>query len=443
MIVNKIRELAKNKGFIKYFNNTSWLLLQRIFRILSGLFIGIWVTRFLGPNQFGILSYAQSFVALFAAFSSLGLNRLLTRELVINPDEENVLLGTSFILQTIGSLILTGFLIIGLSVIDHDPITNQIIILLAIPTFLQSFGIIDNLYQSRVQGKFSAVVNIINIVISAIIKVTLIYFEAPLLYFVYALILDAIILALGFTLSYSKWYNSISNWKFSTPKAKSLLKDSWPMIMSGIIVTIYMKVDQIMIHEYLAADQVGIYSAAARLSEAWAFIPTILTTSLFPAIVNAKKKNEKLYYQRIQKLYDLMVYLSLAIAIPMSFLSNWLVVLLYGLPFEESGPVLALHIWGSIFIFLGVARGGWILNENLQRYSIYYLGAGMIANIILNFILIPTQGIIGAAWATVIAQSISVLFAPLLFKKTRISFFMMTKSLLFISLFHNEYKKND
>lgn len=441
MIGAKIQKLKQNKGFIKYFNNTSWLLLQRIFRIFSGLFIGIWVTRFLGPNQFGILSYAQSFVALFAAFSSLGLNRLLTRELVRNPDQENILLGTSFILQTIGSIVLTIFLIIGLLLIDHDPLTTQIIILLAIPTFLQSFGIIDNLYQSRVHGKYSAIVNIINILISAAIKISLIYFEASLIYFVYALIFDAIILAIGFVISYKKWHNSIFSWQFSLSKAKTLLKDSWPMIMSGIIVTIYMKVDQIMIHEFLSAEQVGLYAAAARLSEAWAFIPSILTTSLFPAIVNAKKNNKKLYYSRIQKLYDLMVYISLAIAIPISFISSWVVVFLYGSSFAESAPVLALHIWGSIFIFLGVARGGWILNENLQRYSIYYLGAGMIANIVLNFILIPTHGIVGAAWATVIAQSISVLFAPLLFKPTRLSFYMMVKSLLFISLFNN--KNND
>tara|TARA_R110000764_G_scaffold230119_1_gene321233 strand:- start:737 stop:2068 length:1332 start_codon:yes stop_codon:yes gene_type:complete len=443
MIVDKIRKLKQDKGFIKYFNNTSWLLLQRILRIFSGLFIGIWVTRFLGPNQFGILSYAQSFVALFAAFSSLGLNRLLTRELVRNPDQEYIILGTSLVLQTLGSIILTFFLIIGLLFIEHDPLTTQIIILLAIPTFLQSFGIIDNLYQSKVQGRYSAIVNIITIIISATIKVALIYFETSLIYFVYALILDSVILAMGFVISYKKWYDTIFSWQFSLLKAKTLLKDSWPMIMSGIIVTVYMKVDQIMIHEFLNADQVGLYAAAARLSEAWSFIPTILTTSLFPAIVNAKKNNEKLYYNRIQKLYDLMVYISLAIAIPISFISNWAVVFLYGTSFAESAPVLTLHIWGSIFIFLGVARGGWILNENLQRYSIYYLGAGMIANVVLNIFLIPSQGIVGAALATVIAQSISVLFAPLLFKKTRLSFYMMIKSLLFISLFNNFKSNND
>ena len=233
----------------------------------------------------------------FAAFSSLGLNRLLTRELVRNPNQEHIILGTSLALQTIGSIILTILLIIGLLFIEHDPLTTQIIILLAIPTFLQSFGIIDNLYQSKVQGKYSAIVNIITIIISAIIKVLLIYLETSLIYFVYALILDAVILALGFLISYKKWYGTIFSWKFSYLKAKTLLKDSWPMIMSGIIVTVYMKVDQIMIHEFLNADQVGLYAAAARLSEAWTFIPTILTTSLFPAIVNAKKNNEKLYLQ--------------------------------------------------------------------------------------------------------------------------------------------------
>ena len=210
--------------------------------------------------------------------------------------------------------------------------------------------------------------------------------------------------------------------------------DSWPLVLSGIIVSIYMKIDQVMIKEMMNTASVGQYSAAVRLSEAWYFIPSVISTSLFPAIINAKKLNEELYYNRLQNLYDLMVVLSVSIALPMTFLSDWVVNLLYGNEFYLSGSVLSIHIWAGVFVFLGVSREGWVLGENLQRYTILYLGLGMIFNVILNIILIPYNGIYGAAMATLISQAVSVLFAPVLFKKTRISFFMMIKSLTFVSL---------
>ncbi len=419
---------------MRYFKNTSWVFGEKILRIITALIIGVLVTKYLGPRDFGVLSYAQSFIAIFLAFSTLGLNGILVRELVKKQSDRDVLLGTVFILQTIGSIILITLLIITISLNDNDAFTNKIIIILGSVTFLQSFNVIDLYFQSIVQSKLVVKVNIVGLIISSILKIILLIIEAPLIYFVYVIVIDSAVLVIGFILFYQKKGQSIKKWKFSKVRAKKLLKDSWPLILSGIIVSIYMKVDQVMIKEMMDDESVGQYAAAVRLSEAWYFIPGVICASLFPAIVNAKTKSEELYYDRIQRLYDLMVLLSLSIAIPMTFTSNWLVDFLYGQEFYLTGDVLSLHIWAGVFVFLGVSRGGWILNENLQRYSSLYLGLGMITNVGLNYILIPYTGIMGAAWATLIAQSVSVLFAPILFRPTRLSFYMMIKSLFFVSV---------
>jgi len=212
------------------------------------------------------------------------------------------------------------------------------------------------------------------------------------------------------------------------------------MILNLVFVSIYMRIDQVMIKEIMNSNAVGQYSAAVSLSQAWYFIPTVIGSSLFPAIINAKKINKKLYYGRVQNLYDLMVLLAISIALPLTFLSDLLVNLLFGSEFTETGSVLSVHIWAGVFVFLGVSGSKWTLNENLQRYSSLCLFIGMLANIVLNLVMIPKFGIIGAALATLFSQSISVVFAPLLFKQMRPSIRMMLKSLSLISIIRRIFK---
>ncbi|MCR1025127.1 flippase [Cellulophaga baltica] len=439
-MINRIKELKNNSSFMRYFTNTSWVMGEKLLQIVSSIIIGVWVARYLGPENLGILSYAQSYVAIFLSFSTLGLNGILVRELVLNPQDKNNLVGTSFILQSLGSILLMSVLVIGIQFTKNTDLLNKIIIILGTVTFFQSFGVIKSYFESIVESKYIVYVSVIGMVISSVLKVYLILTEAPLIYFVYVILSDSIVIALGQIYFYKKKKLSLKSWTFSAQKAKKLLKDSWPLILSGIIVSVYMKVDQIMIKEIMDTASVGQYSAAVRLSEAWYFIPIVISSSLFPAVVNAKKISEELYYKRLQKLYDLMVIISLSIAIPFTFLSEFLVQFLYGDAYYLSGGVLSIHIWTGIFVFLGVSRGNWILNENLQRYTSLYLGIGMLINLILNWFFIPKFGIIGAAYATLISQSVSVLFAPYLFKATRISFYMMIKSLTFYNIIINSKK---
>jgi len=432
-MLNKIKSLQNNTGFMKYFKNTSWLMIEKVTRIIAALVIGVWVTRYLGPTNFGILTYAQSFVALFAAFSTLGLNVLLVRELVLKPKDKYVLLGTAFTLQTLGSIVLMVLLFVAITVNDNEELTNKIILIIGSLTFLNSFNVIGSYFQSVVKNKLPAILGVLGLVLSSIMKIILIFSEAPLLYFVYVLAIDIIFLTIGTLYIYSLNKQQLAKWRFSRAKAKALLSDSWPLILNVIFISIYMQIDRVMIKEILDQTSVGQYSAAVTLSQAWYFVPAIICTSLFPAIVNAKKMNATLYYSRLQKLYNLMAIIGLSIAIPVTFLSDWIIEFLYGKEFYPTAEVLTIHIWAGVFVFLGVAVSKWVLTENLQRIGSANLFIGMLSNVGLNFILIPKYGISGAAMATLVSQSISVLFAPMLFKKTRPSSIMMLKALCLFS----------
>jgi O-antigen/teichoic acid export membrane protein len=247
-------------------------------------------------------------------------------------------------------------------------------------------------------------------------------------------LVDQLTLALSLYLAYRYQKLGSFYWHFDIPIAKQLLKDSWPLIFSGLVVMIYMRIDQVMIKEMLGEREVGLYSAAVRLSEVWYFIPIIVTSSLFPAIVSAKKESEKLYYTRLQRLFTTLVWMAIVVAVATTFLSDWLVALLYGEAYKETGRVLMLNIWTGLFVSLGVASSSWLTNENLQQLALYRTLSGAISNIILNFLLIPIYGIGGAAIATLISYMAAALIFDIFHKKTRRLFIMKIETVLFKGL---------
>ena len=406
-MIDKIILLKHHQGFMKYFKNTSWLFFEKMLRMFVGLFVGIWVTRYLGPERFGLFSYAQSFVGLFVVIATLGLDGIVVRELVKDESRTNDLIGTAFYLKLIGAILTLLVLVIATQFTSNDRYTNLLVFIIASATIFQSFNVVDLYFQSKVLSKYVVFSNIISLFISSIVKITLILINAPLVAFAWAILFDSIVLALGFIYFFLKYsISEIKKIKFNKTIAISLLKDSWPLILSGVVISIYMKIDQVMIQDMLGSEAVGQYAAATRLSEIWYFIPTILVSSLFPAIVNARKQSEELYYSRLQKLFDLVVWIAIVIALPMTFLSDMIVDILYGKQYSQAASVLMIHIWASIFVFLGVISSNWYINENLQLLAFLRAFYGMISNIFLNLLLITKYGIQGAAIATLISYMI-------------------------------------
>ncbi len=433
-MVTRLKSLKNHPGFVKYFKNTSWLFAEKIFRIITVLFVGIWMARYLGPEKFGLYNYAISFAGIFMAISTLGLDSIVVRELVKAENQANELIGTAFWLKLITAVLALLFLLFAIQFTENDSYTNILILIIASATIFQSFNVVDMYFQSQVLSKYMVYANIISLFISSLVKITLIINQAPLIAFAWVILFDSIVLALGFIYFFLK--NStlkIKKFPFRTTITIVLLRDSWPLILSGIAIAIYMKIDQVMINAMLNSKAVGEYAAAVQLSEGWYFIPVVITASLFPAIINAKKQSKQLYDARLQKLYDLMVWAAITIALPVTFLSDWLTNLLYGDQYHQVGGVLSIYIWAGVFVFLGVANGKWLIIENLQKFAMMNTIAGAIINIVLNYVLIPSIGILGAAWATLIAYAFSGYILLVAFKKTRRSFANLSKSLFFIT----------
>lgn len=405
-MISKFKTLSEHKGFMKYFKNTSWLFAEKVLRMFVGLVVGVWVARYLGPEQFGLFSYAQSFVGLFSAIATLGLDGIVVRELVKDTNRRDELIGTAFWLKLIGAIAVLLILGIAVNFTSNDYSTNIIVFIVASATVFQSFNVVDFYFQSKVMSQYVVFANVISLFFSSTVKIVLILNEAPLVAFAWTVLLDSFVLACGFSYYYIKNNSkfNIQNLTFNKSMAINLLRDSWPLILSNMVIAIYMRIDQVMIMEMMDAEAVGQYAAAVRISELWYFIPMVISSSLFPAIINAKAKSEELYYARLQKLYDLMVWMAIAIAFPMTFLSDWVVEILYGGKYNQAGSVLMIHIWTGVFVFLGIAFSGYLTVENLTKKSFYRTLLGAILNVLLNLIFIPKYGINGSAIATLLGQ---------------------------------------
>lgn len=418
---------------LKILANTAWLFADRVVRMGASLVVGVWVARYLGTQQFGLFNYVSAFAAIFSPIANLGLDNIVIRRIMSDSANREQILGTTFWLKLFASI---GTILLAVSAFSlsskNDVQGIYLIAILATASIFQAFDTIDLWFQSQVQSKYTVLARNTAFIVNTIVKVVLISVKAPLVVFAWVSFSELGMSALLLCHFYKTKGYSMRLWSWNKNVAQSLVSESWPLILSGLSIMIYMKIDQIMLGKMLDNDAVGTYSAAARISEVWYFIPTAIVSSVSPSIYAAKENSEKLYYQRIGKLQRLLVLISIVISVPMTFMSGIIISTLYGSAYTTAEPILAIHIWASLFVFMGVATSPWFIAENLNCLSMYRTLIGAVSNVILNLVLIPKYAGVGAAVATVISYSIAVFFSNMTNSRTSKIFKLQIKSFFLI-----------
>lgn len=423
------RYIVHQPKLVKVINNISWLFLDRILRMGVGLLVGVWIARYLGPEKFGLLNYATAFVALFSVVVGLGFPNIVVRDIVHDSGAKEEILGTAIFLQFITGLLTYLILIFIIFWLRSDNTELRYLMLILGSIMIFRFGdIAIYWFESQIQSRYTVWVQNTVFLLFTVLKIGLVLNNASLADFAWVMSAEAILTSVCMTVMLNIYGPRLHQLKFKLERAKKLLVSGWPLLLSGMAVMVYMKIDQIMLGEMLDDKTVGIYSAAVRASEVWYFIPTAIVATLYPLILDAKKQDEEKYLQLLQRLYDLMTWLAISLALPLTFFSKVIMVLLFGPLFEASGDVLALHIWTSIFVFLGIAGNTWYTAENRQILIFQKSIIAVVINIALNFLLISDFGVIGAAFATLIAQAMAAMFSDYFYEKTRPMFFMKLKS---------------
>lgn len=409
------------------------------------LFVSVWVARFLGPENYGFISYAQSFVALFAGISTLGLDSIVIRELNYNKKNRDKLLGSAFFLKFSGAIISLVIISIILFLSNNNFLTSLEIFIIASSVIFQSFNVIDFYFQSEVKSKYSVFANIISLSIISFIKILLIIFKAPLIYFIITISVDSIVLAISLIIFYNKDKLLIKKWKFEKKTTILLLKNSWPLMLSYMSYLIYARIDQVMIKNMIDNKSVGLYSVAFNIYQIPVFIPVVLSQSIYPYLIKKYEESSEIF----NKIYELITtYLTLFsyVLIFLFFICSHIIIkVLFGEAYSESGNILIYLSIGLMPIFNAGLRSNFMTISGNQRIILFTSIISAIMNIILNYFLIPIIGIKGSVIATIITQIISLIVLNLFFQNTRHLFYLQIRAIFQLELIKkiNNLKKNN
>lgn len=411
--------------------NVGWLFADRIVRLGVGLLVSIVVTRYLGPEQFGLLNYSIAFVGLLLPIAIFGLDHVLIRELVREPARADETMGSVFAIKVISGSSAFVVAIVAAAMIEaEDSLAQLLTVVAGITLLFQAFDVIDFWFQSQVRAKYAAWARTVSFLAVSAIRLILVLAGAPLLAFAVAFALESALAALGLVAVYKLRGQRLAAWRFTRTTAGHLFHIGLPLTLSAAAWAITVRIDQVMLGKMLGDAEVGVYAAAVRISELWYMIPMVIVNSVAPALTIARKTDPLVYRRRTQQLLNLMAGLAYLIAIPTTLLAAPLVYLLYGSEFAEAGPVLAVHIWGALFVNLGAAHNVWLLNEGLTRYPMLSTSVGAVVNVVVNLLLIPSYGAFGAAIATVISYAVTYCVMCFFFPPTRPLGRMIVKALV-------------
>jgi O-antigen/teichoic acid export membrane protein len=397
------RWLWEHDGFKRYFFNTGWMFAGQVFALLLSFFIGAWMARYLGPEDYGTINYALAFAGLFGFIASFGVDSILVRELVKTPEKKEELLGTSFTLKLLGALIAIIITIIATFVVKQSSFNRILIIIFTTSFIFQSVNVVSAFFQSRVEAKNNVWAQVIAGMVSSVLKIIFILSGADLWWLILIFTLDACWQSLLLVLIYRRRGHRLSAWRLSWSLARQIVSTSWLLMLSAAVSFILLRIDQVMIGQILGTVEVGLYAVAVKFVEVWYFLPAIISASLFPAILNAKKTDINIYQRRLSHFFVFMLIFALFVALGTVALSYYLVVGLFGAEYLPAVAVLRVYAWSSLGLFLNWAFYQQLIAENRLSLIFFSNFAGMILNVCLNFLFINRFAIIGAAWATLIS----------------------------------------
>lgn len=395
-----------------------------------GLLVGVWVARYLGPEQFGLLNFALAFTGLFGAIATLGLQGIVVRDIVRDPAGARLTLGTAAMLQLVGGLV--SFLLILAAIAylrPDDALSRTIVAILGAMMLLKASEIAVFWFESQVQSKYTVWVQNSVFLVFAAIKVGLILLEVQLSAFVWAMLAEAVVVAAILLLVFNLRGLNITQLQASIGRAQILLKDSWPLLLSGMVLMVQARIDQIMLGQMVGDIEVGYYSAALRIIETATGTAMILHSSFAPSIISAKKASEKLYLERLEAFYKLNVVISLSIAVPIAIFSPWIIGVLFGEDYKPAAVIMSIMTIRLFFAHIGVPRGIYLLNEDLLKFSALTMVVGTVLNITLNYFMIPIYLGVGATIASIVSFFVTIFLIDLFYSKTRLNAVLMVRSI--------------
>jgi len=397
--------------------------------------VGIWVARYLGPANFGLLNYSIAFVGLFTFFRALAPPGIVLRELVRRPDSEGSILGTAVALTAAGRLmLLTTALVVIWLVRPGEPLLWGLVGVAGTASLVQTAEMFELWFRARVSAKHVVLVSGLALTVAALFRLLFVHLQYGIIAFACAYLLEAALSAIGVILVYRKRGGRFRWLHSDTGLAVGILREGWPLIISATCAAVYLRIDQVMLGQMMGDTAVGLYSVVVRISSLWYIVPQAVINSVYPAAIRSRDRSEQQFARRLQVLFTTLAAVAYAVAIPVAFSSSAIVRLLYGGAYAAAAPVLAIHIFASLFVFIGLARGIWVTTESRFIFSLVSNLAAALVNVVLNWVLIPIAGVAGAAYATLISYFVAYVATAAFLPTMRPVFIMQLRALLLLDL---------
>ncbi|MEJ2691384.1 MAG: flippase, partial [Deltaproteobacteria bacterium] len=371
-------------------------------------------------------------VVIVLPIAMLALDEVSIRRMVQDPACRDEALGTSFVLMGAGGVIAFGLAMAAIFLArPGDHLLHWLVGILTAGTIFQAFIAIEFWFRAQMKWRFTVYAKTSAFLLLSIVKVALILLKARLIAFAWAGLAETVVGSAGLIIVYRWRGYSVKNWRFRWATAKSLLRDSWPILSYSVLIMVHLRIDQLMLGTMVGSGELGNYSVAVRISEVWFFIPLVICSSSFPAILRSETTSEDLFYAHLQRLYNLMALLAYLVALPVAFFSKEIIRVLFSSAFSDAGPLLGILIWAGVFTSLGSARNVLIVSKNWTRVNLVCVALGCALNILLNLLMIPEYGAMGAVVATLISYWFAVHGSCFLFKPLRRTGWMFTKAMIY------------
>lgn len=413
---------------IRVLKNATWIVACKIVQSILGFIIGTLTVRYLGPTNYGIITYVASVVSFLLPIMQLGLKDTLVKEFISNPDKEGEILGTALIINIISSLFsMAGAIAFVMFANAGERETIIVCALYSLVLLFQATEMTMYWFQSKLLSKYPSIATLIAYVVVAIYKVYLLITGKSVIWFAFSYVLDFFLISVILLVIYKKLSDKklSINWKIG----RQMLSRSKYYIIPGLMVVLYQHTDRIMLKLMFSDAETGLFSAAMTCTGMTGFVFHSIVESARPVILEAKERTPKLYEKRVSQLYSIITVLALAQSVFITIFAKHIVYLLYGKAYLAAVPILQLAVWYDTFGYYTSIRNVWILAEEKQKHLTKINVFGALANVALNTCLIPVLGGVGAAIASIISQFLTNIVIGFVYKPIRRNNYLMLKGL--------------
>ncbi|MFV8463732.1 flippase, partial [Vibrio campbellii] len=369
--------------------NILYLFFDKIIKLLLYGILIVSITRYLGPERFGIYSYSLAIIMILSSVSTLGLKGIVIREVIKRSESSSLLLSQSIILITAFTSFLYFLTVLFAQTQGREEVKIALI-LLGIVLIFKSSEVVRYYFEAKIKSKKCVIIDTLVNLIFTSLKLCFIYFDFGFNYLLALFSFEYLIHGM-LILSLVKKESITIDLTFNKVESLYLIKSSWPLIISSASWVIYTKMDQLMVKNILGFESSGLYSSAIQLSEFLVFIPTIIAFSIIPKIESYTNESSKT--SSYQSLYNLVTGISLLMSLLLTFFSEEIIVILYGNEYIEASKVLVISSWSLVFFSFAIVSGQYLVYRDLQKITMYRHLFGLVLNGVLNYFLLIHVGV--------------------------------------------------